>query len=96
MKSIEERAKEFALDAHDFDCGNCDTCGKCKEYRKYVDIVTEQKKNDIEKACDWLKKELQELAMDEVKDNFLENDFKVILKSQVPDWLIDFRKAMEE
>ena len=96
MKSIEERAKEFALDAHDFDCGNCDTCGKCKEYRKYVDIVTEQRKIDIEKACDWLKKELQELAMDEVKDNFLENDFKVILKSQVPDWLIDFRKAMEE
>ena len=96
MKTIEERAKEFALDAHDFDCGNCDTCGKCKEYRKYIDIVTEQRKIDIEKACDWLKKELQELAMDEVKDNFLENDFKVILKSQVPDWLIDFRKAMEE
>ena len=49
----------------------------------------------VEKACEWLKKELQELAMDEVKDNFLENDFKVILKSQVPDWLRDFRKAME-
>ena len=96
MKTIEERAKEFALDAHDFDCGNCDTCGKCKEYRKYVDIVTEQRKIDIEKACDWLKKELQELAMDEVKDNFLENDFKVILKSQVPDWIRDFRKAMEK
>ena len=96
MESIEERAKEFALDAHDFDCGNCDTCGKCKEYRKYVDIVTEQRKIDIEKACSWLKKELQELAMDEVKDSFLENDFKVILKSQVPDWLTDFRKAMEK
>ena len=61
MKSIKERAKEFALDAHDFDCGNCDTCGKCKEYRKYVDIVTEQRKIDIEKAkiaftktCGWL------------------------------------------
>ena len=49
----------------------------------------------VKKACDWLKKELQELAMDEVKDNFFENDFKVILKSQVPDWLRDFRKAME-
>ena len=96
MESIEERAKEFALDAHDFDCGNCDTCGKCKEYRKYVDIVTEQRKIDIEKACSWLKKELQELAMDEVKDSFLENDFKVILKSQVSDWLTDFRKAMEK
>ena len=60
-KTIQERAKEFALDAHDFDCGNCDTCGKCKEYRKYVDIVTEQKAIDIEKAktafgkaCGWL------------------------------------------
>ena len=31
MITIEERAKEFALDAHDFDCGDCDTCGKCKE-----------------------------------------------------------------
>ena len=50
----------------------------------------------VKEACDWLKKELQDLAMDEVKDNFLENDFKVILKSQVPDWLRDFRKAMEK
>ena len=50
----------------------------------------------VEKACIWLKKELQELAMDEVKDSFLENDFKVILKSQVSDWLTDFRKAMEK
>ena len=50
----------------------------------------------VEKACDWLKKELQYLAMDELKDNFYKNKFKVILKSQVPDWLRDFRKAMEE
>ena len=95
-KTIQERAKEFALDAHDFDCGNCDTCGKCKEYRKYVDIVTEQRKIDIEKACDWLKKELQYLAIEELKDIFYKNEFKIILKSQVPDWLRDFRKAMEE
>ena len=61
MKTIEERAKEFALDAHDFDCGNCDTCGECKDYRRFVDIVTEQKAIDIEKAktafgkaCGWL------------------------------------------
>ena len=95
-KTIQERAKEFALDAHDFDCGNCDTCGKCKEYRKYVDIVTEQRKIDIEKACDWLKKELLKLSMHELKDNFRDNEFKVVLKSQVSDWLTDFRKAMEE
>ena len=40
MKTIEERAKEYALDAHDFDCGDCDTCSKCKDYIKVVDIVT--------------------------------------------------------
>ena len=84
------------MDAHDFDCGNCDTCGKCKEYRKYVDIVTEQRKIDIEKACDWLKKELLKLSMRELKDNFRDNEFKVVLKSQVSDWLIDFRKAMDK
>ena len=50
----------------------------------------------IEKACKWLEKELQEIAVDEVKENFLENNFNIILKSQVPDWLINFRKAMEE
>ena len=61
MKTIEERAKEFASEAHDFVCGNCDACSKCKEYREYVDIVTEQKAIDIEKAkaafsksCGWL------------------------------------------
>lgn len=62
----------------------------------YSDAIEWARKDVISKACDWLKKELQELAMDEVKDNFLENDFKVILKSQVPDWLRDFRKAMEK
>ena len=55
MKSIELRAAEFALDAHDFDCGNCDTCSKCKDFRKYVDIATVQRKIDIEKACEWLR-----------------------------------------
>ena len=50
MKSIELRAAEFALDAHDFDCGDCDTCSKCKDFRKYVNIATEQRKIDIDKA----------------------------------------------
>ena len=50
----------------------------------------------VEKACEWLEKELQGIATDELKENFLENEFKLILKSQVPNWLINFRKAMEE
>ena len=100
MKTIAERAKEFAQNYEfkkkDMDYGNCNTCGKCRGYRKYVDIVTEQREIDIENACKWLEKELQKIAVDEVKENFLENNFNIILKSQVPNWLINFRKAMEE
>ena len=54
------------------------------------------RKITIEKACKWLEKELQKIAVDEVKENFLENNFNLILKSQVPVWLTNFRKAMEE
>ena len=50
----------------------------------------------IEKACKCLEKKLQKIAVDEVKENFLENNFNLILKSQVPVWLTNFRKAMEE
>ena len=100
MRTIAERAKEFAQNFEfvekGMDCGNCNTCGKCRGYRKYVDIVTEQREIDIEKACKWLEKELQKIAVDEVKESFLENNFNIILKSQVPNWLINFRKAMEE
>ena len=95
-KTIEGRAKEFALDTHDSDCGNCDTCGKCKEYRKYVDIVTEQRKIDIEKACELIEKALQRLTTYKDKNNFTENEFKIITASRIPNWLIKFRKEMEE
>ena len=54
MGTIEKRAKEFAQNFEiiekDMDCGNCNTCRKCKDYRRYVDIVTEQREIDIEKA----------------------------------------------
>ena len=57
--------------------------------------IHEQKALDIDKACKWLEKELQKIAVDEVKENFLENNFNVVLKSQVPNWLTNCRKAME-
>ena len=50
MKTIKERAKEFAQNYEiipkGMDCEDCDTCTKCKDYRRYVDIVTEQKAID--------------------------------------------------
>ena len=55
MRTIVERAKEFAqsfvLSSNDMCCTYCDVCPKCKEYDKFVDIVTEQRDIDIEKAC---------------------------------------------
>lgn len=76
-KTIEERAKEFALHSHDFDCWNCDTCGKCREYRKYIDIVTEQKAIDIEKAKTAFSKACGRLSTypwyNEVFEEFIKN-----------------------
>lgn len=90
MKTIEERAKEYSKKQS----------VKPVAYNAYIAGAKEQKAIDkaidIEKACKWLEKELQEIAVDEVKENFLENNFNIVLKSQVPDWLINFRKAMEE
>lgn len=98
MKTIEERAKEYAPDAFDPDYILPTREGHIvnKERSAYIAGATEQKTIDIEKACKWLKKELRKLAMDELKDNFLENEFKFVLKSQIPEWLINFRKVMEE
>ena len=62
----------------------------------FSDAIEWARKDVISKACDWLNRELLKLSMHELKDNFRDNEFKVVLKSQVSDWLIDFRKAMEE
>ena len=103
MKSIEERAKE-AYPAHEYS-----VLERVMKRGAYIRGAKEQKAIDdaekhykqgyydaVERACDWLKKELQYLAIEELKDIFYKNEFKIILKSQVPDWLRDFRKAMEE
>ena len=63
METIEERAKEFVQNfeivPQGMDCEDCDNCTKCNDYRRYVDIVTEQKAIDIDKACEWLEERLQ-------------------------------------
>ena len=98
MKTIEERAKEYAPGTSNSDSlfpTRISTLAAI-ERRGYIAGATEQKAIDIDKACEWLKKELQKIAVDEVKENFLENNFNIILKSQVPNWLTNFRKAMEK
>lgn len=88
MKTIELRAAEFALDERDFDCGNCDTCSKCGDYRKYVDIATEQREIDIEKASEWFKRNAEKYFEILIKYG----DTSIELSRKFFD---DFRKAME-
>ena len=111
-KTIEQRAEEYVpntITAHIFKSSPLKGLIVRILRDAYIAGAKEQKAIDdaekhykqgyhdaVERACDWLKKELQYLAMDEVKDNFYKNEFKVILKSQVSDWLTDFRKAMEK
>ena len=84
MKAIEERAKEFAQNFEIIpkgdDCEGCDTCTKCNDYRRYIDIVTEQKAIDIDKACKWLEERVQCGVHPQRAYGFAE----------------EFRKAMEE
>ena len=99
-------AEKFAYEAGAYDQKTIDDAELLKlksAWEKEAQITHDDEANRnqgyhdaIEKACKWLEKELQEIAVDEVKENFLENNFNIILKSQVPDWLINFRKAMEE
>ena len=58
MLTLKERAKEFAQNfevvSRDIDCGDCDTCTKCKEYKRFVVIATKQREIDIERAICYL------------------------------------------
>lgn len=61
MKTIEERAKEYAPDAFDPDYILPVREGHfVKKVRSaYIAGATDQKKIDINKACDWLKERVQ-------------------------------------
>ena len=112
MQTIEQRAEEYApntITAHIFKSSPLKGLIVRTLRDAYIAGAKDQKAIDdaekhykqgyhdaVERACDWLKKELQYLAIEELKDIFYKNEFKIILKSQVPDWLRDFRKAMEE
>lgn len=91
METIKERAEEFAQNFEiilkDVDCGGCDSCEKCKDYRRFVDIVTEQKIIDIEKACKWFADYLMEIGY---PDDWMKDSSNMLSGEE------RFRKAMEE
>ena len=91
METIKERAKEFAQNFEiilkEVDCGGCDSCEKCKDYRRFVDIVTEQKIIDINKACKWFADYLMEIGN---PDDWMRDSPNMLSGEE------RFRKAMEE
>ena len=88
MKTIEERAKEYAPDPRDPDYILYSEVGYVvNRYRDaYIAGATEQKAIDIEKACEWLSVHLAEVA-----DRY---DFAAGLSLRL--LRENFRKAMEE
>ena len=62
----------------------------------YSDAIEWARKQTIDQACELIEKALQKLTTYKDKDNFTENEFKIITVSRVPNWLIKFRKEMEE
>lgn len=80
MKSIEERAKEYASKMGDISLSPVYNKALASVYKEgYIAGANEQKAIDIERACEWLKNNLRE--------------YGIILFGH---WESDFRKVMEE
>lgn len=62
----------------------------------YSDAIEWARKQTINEACELIEKALQKLTTYKDKDNFTENEFKIITASRIPNWLIKFRKEMGE
>ena len=87
MKTIEEKAREYALNAiHIIELSPI-----IRQFRAYTAGATKQKAIDIEKACEWLKENARNYAY--ATDRcYTVADVCDIHKELVE----DFRKAMEE
>ena len=76
MKTIEERAKEYSKGQWDEPTAN----------KAYIDGAKEQKAIDIEKACEWIKKNFEYYVDVEVSSYYTYED----------KFVDDFRTFMEE
>lgn len=96
MKTIEERAKEYAPDPVDPDC----ILPAREEYiinqqrNAYIAGATEQKAIDIDKACEWLKENARNYACATIRCPYGEEE--EIICDVHQEIVEDFRKAMEE
>ena len=96
MKTIEERAKEFAPDPRDPDYILYSEAGYVvNRYRDaYIAGATEQKAIDIDKACEWLEENARDYACATIRCPYGEEE--EIICDVHREIVEDFRKAMEE
>ena len=96
MKTIEERAKEYAPDPRDPDYILYSEVGYVvNRYRDaYIAGATEQKAIDIEKACEWLEENARDYACATIRCPYGEEE--EIICDVHREIVEDFRKAMEE
>lgn len=87
MKTIKERAKEYAPDPVDPDCILPAREGYIVNQQRnaYIAGAMQQKAIDIDKACEWLKNNWREYVNQD-------RDGMILFGH----WESDFRKAMEE
>ena len=96
MKTIEERAKEYAPDPRDPDYILYSEAGYVvNRYRDaYIAGATEQKAIDIENACEWLEENARDYACATIRCPYGEEE--EIICDVHREIVEDFRKAMEE
>ena len=95
MKTIEERAKEYASKKGDISLSPIYNEALASIYEEaYIAGATEQKRIDINKVCDWLKENARDYACATVRCPYGEEE--EIICDVHPGIVDDFRKAMEE
>ena len=96
MKTIEERAKEYAPDPRDPDYILYSEAGYVvNRYRDaYIAGATEQKAIDIDKACEWLEENARDYACATIRCPYGEEE--EIICDVHREIVEDFRKAMEK
>ena len=90
MKTIEERAREYVLNAIPI----IEPSPIIGQFRAYTAGATKQKAIDIDKACEWLKENARDYACATIRCPYGEEE--EIICDVHREIVEDFRKAMEE
>lgn len=100
-KTIKQYAEEYGRNRCKVGCDDFNECFACKESLKcreyyckvetYVEIATEQRKRDIEKACEEFK-----FFLDRLVEKDIEALRPEILQADVKVWYEDFKHIMED